>query len=411
MKKVKKILSFSLVVFLAFSCQEKKDFKVTVDFSKSAKWDKNNAPESVTFLKEDAKNGKLSYSTLATVPLSEEGIAVFEGILEYPVYAKLSIDRIKGFRPSYNFALSAEDIHITFEGDAVDPKITGKYNIWVLENIKGDEKIVNAQKAVRESFKEAKALTMESRKALDNNNITLVKEIQPKLVAARENHENKRNEFTKTTHHLIESFLSTKNVSVIEKYLVYRMVNTSIPVEKYDEFITKAGEELDVNSPTYKSFSAICSARRKIPVTKNRFRIGAVYEDFTAQTLEGEEVKLSDFVKKGNYVFLDFWASWCAPCRADLPHVLNAYNKYKDKGFEVFSFSVDKKREAWEKASREEKLQWINTSNDVNAISDISKLYGIYKIPTSFLIDPNGKIVAKDLRGFDLEYELGEIFN
>ena len=414
MKKLNHILSFVLVVFLVFSCQEKKNFKVTVDFSKSTKWGKDNTPESITFIEESVKNGKLFRDTLATVPLSKDGIAVFQGILEYPTYTTLHIgthkNRIKGLRPMYDFALSAENINITFKEDALDPKITGKYNIWALEDIKGDEKFVNASKMVREAFKERTKLYTERQKALDSNNIALAKEIQPKFIVAQENYDNQRNVRIEITHNLIESFLSTKNVSIIEKYLVYRVVNTRITAKKYDEFITKASEELGVNNQKYKSFSAICSFWKNRAVSKDKFSVGATYEDFTTQTLEGKEVKLSDFVKKDNYVFLDFWASWCAPCRAEFPTIVRAYNKYKNKGFEVFSFSLDKKRSDWEKASREEKLQWINTS-DLKIDSEILKLYGITRVPASFLINPHGKIIAKDLRGFDLEVKLEEIFN
>ena len=417
MKKVKKILSFSLVVFLAFSCQEKKKFKVTVDFSKSTKWrDKETTPKSVTFLKEDAKNGKLSYDTLATVPLSKDGIAVFEGEIESPVFSRLSIgaykNRIKGLYPEYSFALSPENINITFTENNRNPEITGMYNVWGL-HIRNDEKVKEATEKFNACKEEKFSIYEERENALDNNNIALAREIQPKLIDIRKKCDDYRELLRKTRVDVTEAFIHSKEgvLSAYEEYLIYSMARARISSEKFNEFTTRMKEELGDNDPLYNSFAEISSFWINFDISSNRFPVGSTYKDFTIPTLEGKEVKLSDFVKKGNYVLLDFWASWCGPCRAELPHVIKAYNKYKNKGFEVFSVSLDDKKTAWEKASQEEKLQWTNTGNLKGRKCDVVKDYGINGIPASFLIDPNGKIVAKDLRGFDLEYELGEIFN
>ncbi|GHE29856.1 TlpA disulfide reductase family protein [Sphingobacterium griseoflavum] len=136
---------------------------------------------------------------------------------------------------------------------------------------------------------------------------------------------------------------------------------------------------------------------------------GAVAPDFTLPDTEGKEYSLSDF--KGKYVFLDFWASWCGPCRGENPNVLAAYNKYKDheKGFTVLGISLDKSRDEWIKAIEEDGMPWTQLSELTGFKTPSVALYEIAGIPDNYLIDPNGIIVASNLRGAALEEKLDEI--
>ncbi len=136
--------------------------------------------------------------------------------------------------------------------------------------------------------------------------------------------------------------------------------------------------------------------------------IGSMAPDFTEKSPEGKDIKLSDF--KGKYVLLDFWASWCGPCRQENPSVVNAYQKYKDKNFTVLGVSLDKAKAPWVKAIADDKLAWQHVS-DLNYFNGkVANLYHIESIPQNFLINPEGKIVAKNLRGIALELKLKEIF-
>lgn len=132
----------------------------------------------------------------------------------------------------------------------------------------------------------------------------------------------------------------------------------------------------------------------------DKLKIGNDFIDFTASKSDGNTENLAAVVAKNKLTMLEFWASWCAPCRAEIPHLKNVYEKYKSKGLEIFSFSVDAKQDEWLKAETVENLPWISTSGNVD---DVSKLYVVKSVPASVLIDINGKIVAKNLRGAELD--------
>ncbi len=142
---------------------------------------------------------------------------------------------------------------------------------------------------------------------------------------------------------------------------------------------------------------------------KKTIVIGAVAPDFTQNDLNGKPVKLSDF--RGKYVFLDFWASWCGPCRAENPHVVKAYRRFKSSNFVVLSVSLDQpgRKDLWEEAIKKDGLEDFVHVSDLKYWNNAGvKLYGIRGVPANFLIDPQGKIVAKDLRGAALEEALAK---
>ena len=166
-------------------------------------------------------------------------------------------------------------------------------------------------------------------------------------------------------------------------------------------YIVEMREKIKANEDAIAQQAAMEAASKKID-------IGTIAPDFTQKTPQGADLSLSSL--QGQVVLLDFWASWCKPCRLENPAIVAAYNKYRSKGFTVLSVSLDKERNAWMNAIAQDGLIWPNHASDLQFWNNAAaREYGVSSIPAAFLIDENGVIIGRDLRGNALEEKLAEV--
>ena len=179
-------------------------------------------------------------------------------------------------------------------------------------------------------------------------------------------------------------------------------------VEAYDELVKE--NVMFANHPYLKKTRDDVEAILKPKDSPKTAFIGQQFTDLEMADPDGKMHKISELVGEGKYVLVDFWASWCGPCRAEMPNVLEAYNKYHEKGFEVIGVSFDEKKDAWIKAVNQLKMPWLQISDLKGWKCAAAPIYKIDGIPDNILIDPQGKIIERALRGKALQSRLQKIF-
>ena len=153
-----------------------------------------------------------------------------------------------------------------------------------------------------------------------------------------------------------------------------------------------------------------CSPKSKTATnTTDTAQDGTQYVDFGMETPDGKTIKISDFVSENKYTLVDFWASWCGPCHAEMPTIVLAYDNFHSKGLEIIGVSLDIKKDDWVRAISEMKMNWPQMSDLKGWDSEGAQLYGVRSIPANVLINQQGKVVAQDLRGEDLLQKLAEL--
>jgi len=270
---------------------------------------------------------------------------------------------------------------------------------------------------VKDSLKFAKVTGSKSQAELEAFN-----ELQKPYDEKSEELRNKYMQFRKDSNEVgmksveeeFDKMSEEKNETVFHKYL---SENPGSPIALY-VLNQYAGYDIDPAKvdPLFESLPAATKqlpsavAFKKRIETAKKTAVGAYAMNFTQNDTLEKPVSLSDF--KGKYVLVDFWASWCGPCRAENPNVVKAYNQYKDKDFTVLGVSLDQpgKKQSWLNAIHKDGLTWTHVSDLKFWDNAVAQLYGIRAIPQNLLLDPTGKIIAKNIRGEELTNKLAEIF-
>ena len=197
----------------------------------------------------------------------------------------------------------------------------------------------------------------------------------------------------------IDSLITKYPASPAAAFYLYRYFTYQLPQDELKATRAKISSEL-AGCPYVKDLDGIIKQLENV-------QIGKVAPEFSLPDTAGVSVSLSDF--RGKYVLLDFWASWCPPCRRENPNVVKAFNEYKDKNFTIVGISLDKDKSKWMKAIADDNLAWTHLSDLKYWDSEIPALYGVRGIPANVLLDPDGVIVAKNITGEDLHKKLKEV--
>lgn len=355
------LLLLIAVAFIITACNQNKNFNVNVSLA--------NGNDKTVYLQKYVDNVPI---TIDSAVIAEEK-AVLTAPTDNPqiLYAL----KIKGQRGSMPFFADNKDV--AFVGDLNNPQaveIMGSETQAELDAYNDQLDEINMQ--IRDLY-------AVMQQAFSDNDSIKMDSLNKVGTALMEQQDNFRDEYIKAhpesfvTHYILDGVKQDYPLDQL-KDLMAGFTTESIYRDHLNDYVAK----------------------------QERLEVGQPFIDFTLQTKDGEDVTLSEKIAQNKLTLVDFWASWCGPCRHENPVVKAAYEKYHELGFDVVGVSVDQDEAAWLKAVEEDELPWMQVRDSEDKVSED---YMIYYIPSNFLFDQNGTMIAKGLRGEDLEAKLAEI--
>lgn len=364
---MKKALAFLVIALTVIACQSAKD-------SFTIKGSIAGVDAGKVYLQKIV-NGKPV--TIDSTAISD-GKFSFKGKMDMPDVRFLRLNQQDYFA---QFFLDNADVTVTAKKDSLhNTKVKGSptqdvFQIFVDEMLKQNKEVMALQQKYQSAMStgntaEANKAEIDYNAMMDNNKV-----------------------FTK-------NFVKEHPTSVVSAYITLYQLASQVDETELDSIVSKFPADLSKSEYVVKLKELIAEQKKTA--------IGVVAPDFTMNDANGKPVQLSSL--RGKVVLLDFWASWCAPCRQENPNVVKMYQEFHPKGFEILGVSLDRTKEDWLKAIKDDNLGWIHVSDLQYWQNAAARLYGVNSIPQSFLLDKDGKIIAKGLRGEKLAAKLKELF-
>ncbi|MFN0047934.1 MAG: redoxin domain-containing protein [Cytophagales bacterium] len=373
MKQLKCSLLLS-ILFLTFSCDKDKETQTSAEGNYFIKGTIAFASDSMLYLQQIIGN---NIKKIDSVNLKGKVAFEFKGKLPEVGFYRVELKE-KG---ATVFALDNSQIQLSIKGNENLPlfEITGS----VLNN----------------NFEEIAAIQQKFRKKIDSLNQQYILAENLKDANLLSQIESGYGTTNAASENAIKQAIKSNDKSIVSVYAA-SLLDPKSNIDFLDTLSTSLRPFID--NSIIKEFVDGIEKMKNI-------KIGGIAPDFTGNTPDGRKVSLADF--KGKFVLIDFWASWCIPCRRENPNVVKLYEKYNAKNFEILGVSLDDDGTKWKNAIMADGLKWQHISDLKGWESDFATLYSIEEIPQTYLLDQEGKILARNLRGAELEQKLAEILN